>query len=625
MLWGRFIVARIQKSSHFLSFFYIMEDTGIIVGIDLGTTYSEIYTYQNNQLEVIVGQNQTRTTPSRVIVSRTSTQNSISYLSGVRGSMQSRNLPGNEIYEPKRIIGRKMSDQYIIQDLYYYPFKIVEGPDDTPLYSVVGKEGDVTLSAIDVDAQILRTVASYRKNVKQAVITVPAYFRQEQIDATIKAGEQAGLVVRKCIPEPIAAAIAYWHAHHVKNQTIVVYDLGGGTFDCCLVRIENGKFKVLTSEGHSHLGGADFDNAIVQYIRDQIKAVQPTHDVFARKKDLRLLKDLAESAKKALSSAETYNVNFTTVDPLTRESFTYSEVFTRAEFNKLIDEDVNRTLNYIDRSLGQMGFTINNIDEVVVVGGSTRIPLIQQRLSSYFQRQIDFTLVNLDEAVAQGAAIYAAELVKGNDLIGEYTNSEVNMGPVSLIGDPIFSVPYDIVVNFGFKDQPVFAKGREIKDYIRVNRSGRLPYDHMKQFRLDVFKVTKEREKECIGILELDLDEPVERNSPVFSIVFNIDQYGVLSITGTNKNDLTSEKLNLTCRGDRLDNQIEQILFKKRYEAEQIWKRAMNKLCMKGNDPEVVQKRTRLFEISEEFPGMRFEEEDTVDELIRELKQIESS
>lgn len=602
-----------------------MADTGIVVGIDLGTTYSEIYTYQNNQLEVIVGRNQTRTTPSRVIVSRASTQNDISYLSGVRGTMQSRNLPGNEIYEPKRIIGRKMSDQYIIQDLYYYPFKIVEGPDDTPLYSVTGKDGDVTLSAVDVDAQILRTVASYRENVKRAVITVPAYFRQEQIDATIEAGVKAGLIIEKCIPEPIAAAIAYWHAHHVKNQTIVVYDLGGGTFDCCLVRIENGKFKVLTSEGHSHLGGADFDNAIVQYIRDKIKAVQPTHDVFARKKDLRLLKVLAEDAKIALSSAETYNMNFKTVDPLTTESFIYNEVFTRAEFNTLIDEDVNRTLNYIDRSLGQMGFTINNIDEVVVVGGSTRIPLIQQRLSDYFQRQIDFTLVNLDEAVAQGAAIYAAELVKGNDLIGEWTNSEVTMGPVSLIGDPIYNVPYNIVVNFGFKDQPVFSKGHEIKDYVRVNRSGRLPYDHMKQFRLDVFKETNDK-KECIGILELDLDEPVERNKSVFSMTFIIDQYGVLSITVTNTTDGTSEKLNLTCRGDRLDNQIEQILFKKRYQAEQIWKKAMNKLCVTGNDDEdVVQKRMRLFEITEEFPGIRFEDEDAVDELIRELEEIERS
>lgn len=539
--------------------------------------------------------------------------------------MQSRNLPGNEIYEPKRIIGRKMSDQYIIQDLYYYPFKIVEGPDDTPLYSVTGKDGDVTLSAVDVDAQILRTVASYRENVKRAVITVPAYFRQEQIDATIEAGVKAGLIIEKCIPEPIAAAIAYWHAHHVKNQTIVVYDLGGGTFDCCLVRIENGKFKVLTSEGHSHLGGADFDNAIVQYIRDKIKAVQPTHDVFARKKDLRLLKDLAEGAKKALSSAETFNVNFTTVDPLTKESFTYNEVFTRAEFNTLIDEDVNRTLNYIDRSLGQMGFTINNIDEVVVVGGSTRIPLIQQRLSDYFKRQIDFTLVNLDEAVAQGAAIYAAELVKGNDLIGEWTNSEVTMGPVSLIGDPIFKVPYNIVVNFGCKDMLILSKGQEINGFRRVNRTECLPYDHMKQFRLDVFKEANEK-KECIGILELDLDEPAERTKSAFGMVFNIDQYGVLSITVTNKTDGTSEKLNLTCRGDRLDNQIEQILFKKRYQAEQIWKKAMNKLCVKGNDDkDVVQKRMRLFEITEEFPAIRFEDEDTVDELIRELEEIERS
>ena len=601
-----------------------MADTSIIVGIDLGTTYSEIYTYQNNQLEVIVGRNQMSMTPSRVIVSKTSTQDKITYLTGVRGSMQSKNLPGNEIYEPKRIIGRKMSDQYIIRDLYYYPFKIVEGPDDTPLYSVTGSGGDVTLSAVDVDAQILRTMASYRANVKQAVITVPAYFRKEQIAATIEAGQKAGLEIKKCIPEPIAAAIAYWHAHHVKNQTIVVYDLGGGTFDCCLVRIENGKFKVLTSEGHSHLGGADFDNAIVQYIRDKIKDAQPTHDVFARKNDLRRLKDLAEQAKRSLSDAETYTINFTTVDPLTRESYTYNQVFTRAEFNTLIEEDVNRTLGYIDRSLGQMGFTVNNIDEIVVVGGSTRIPLIQQKLADYFKRPIDFTLVNLDEAVAQGAAIYAAELMKENDLIGDWVDSEVKVEPVSLNGDPIFKVPYNIVVNYGFNEEIIFKKDREIPDhFIRVNRTRGLPYSNMSQFRLDVFKVTNK--KECIGILELSLDENVEKDGCMFKMTFELDQYGVLSITVNNQMDGTCEKLNLTCRGDQLDHQIEQILFKKRYEAEQIWKRAMNKLCMKGNEGTVVKNRMRLFEINDEFPYIRFENEENVDNLIRELKEIESS
>ena len=601
-----------------------MADTSIIVGIDLGTTYSEIYTYQNNQLEVIVGRTQLRMTPSRVIVSKASTQDNITYLTGARGNMQSKNLPGNEIYEPKRIIGRKMSDQYIIRDLYYYPFKIVEGPDDTPLYSVTGSGGDVTLSAVDVDAQILRTLASYRANVKQAVITVPAYFRKEQIAATIEAGQKAGLEIKKCIPEPIAAAIAYWHAHHVKNQTIVVYDLGGGTFDCCLVRIENGKFKVLTSEGHSHLGGADFDNAIVQYIRDKIKDAQPTHDVFARKNDLRRLKDLAEQAKRSLSDAETYTINFTTIDPLTRESYTYNQVFTRAEFNTLIEEDVNRTLGYIDRSLGQMGFTVNNIDEIVVVGGSTRIPLIQQKLADYFKRPIDFTLVNLDEAVAQGAAIYAAELMKENDLIGDWVDSEVKVEPVSLNGDPIFKVPYNIEVNYGFNDETIFKKEHVIKDhFIRVNRTCSLPYSNMSQFRLDVFKVTNK--KECIGILELSLDEDVEKDKSRFNMSFQLDKYGVLSITVNNQMDGTCEKLNLTCRGDQLDHQIEQILFKKRYEAEQIWKRAMNKLCMKGNEGTAVKNRMRLFEIKDEFPYIRFEDEETVDNLIRELKEIESS
>lgn len=605
-------------------FFKHMSDTDIVVGIDLGTTYSEIYTYKNNQLEVIAGPNQIVTTPSRVIVSESSTQDNITFLQGMRGRMQNNRLPGNEIYEPKRIIGRKMSDQYIIQDLYYYPFKIIEGPNETPLYEVKGKGEDVTLDAIQVDAQILRTLAGYRPNIKRAVITVPAYFREEQINATKEAGKLAGLDVLACIPEPIAAAIAYDHAHQAKNQTIMVYDLGGGTFDCCVVRIANGKFKVLTSEGHSHLGGADFDNAIVQYVRDKIKAANPAHDVFSRKKDLRRLKDLAEKAKIALSSAETYQIQFSTTDPLTHETFDFSTLLTRAEFNTLIENDVGRTFEYIDRSLEQLGLQTQNIDQVVVVGGSTQIPVIQEKLSAYFKRPIDTTLVNLAEAVAQGAAIYATAFVNGNNLIDMEESMSIRPKSDTSFGtnmDPIYSVPYDIVMYDDFQQLLALQKGHKIKNFKRVNRDYSLPYDNMAKVRLNIFKVDKE--KECIGILELPLLEPIKKGVKMFSLRLEIDQYGQLTVSLQNSRDGYKEQLNLTCRGDRLDNQIERTMFKKQYEAEQIWKKAMDKLCTMDNTEEVVQKRKALFEYSERFNTLQYEDVDSVDLLIQELKNIE--
>ena len=623
LLYSSFIpdILKLSLSAVYLLLFVNMTDTGLVVGIDLGTTYSEIYSYRNNQLEVIAGRNQLTITPSRVTVSKSSKQDNIMFLSGPRERMQNSKLPGNEIYEPKRIIGRKITDQYIVQDLYYYPFKIIPGPDDIPLYSVTGDGEDVTLSAIDVDAQILRTLASYGENIKKAVITVPAYFRKEQIDATEEAGRRAGLEVICCIPEPIAAAIAYVHAHKVKSQTVLVYDLGGGTFDCCIVRIENGTFKVLTSEGHSHLGGADFDNAIVQDIRDKIKAMDPAHDVFARSKDLKRLKRLAENAKIALSSSETFSIDFTTLDPLTDATFRYQAVFTRAEFNTLIGDDIKRTLGYIDRSLEQLGFTVNNIDQVVMIGGSTRIPLIQQELRRYFNREIDPTLVSLDEAVAQGAAIYAAEYVKNHDLLKGWEGPQSWGLHVTTQGDPIYKVPYNIYMNYGYGDTPVLHKDRPITRYVRVNRNVGLPYNNMSKFRLDIFKV--DQEKECIGILELDIYDPVPRDENCFSVLFQIEEDGALAVSVTNKKDGTSEKLNLTCRGDHLDNQIERVLFQKRYEAEQLWKSVMDQLCEMENEDRVKDKRERMFDIASQFEDIRFEDEENANRLIKEIKEIE--
>lgn len=226
------------------------------VGIDLGTTNSEIYTYTDNHPAVVPGPNGLTITPSRVVVDTTSAPDSLKFAQRARAKNILKTNPENEIYEPKRVIGRKMDDGYIRVDLHYWPFDIVEGDNGQPLYSVTGaNNSQVTLTAVDVDAEILRTLKNYAKGgVTEAVITIPSYFNKEQIRETKEAGEKAGLKVLECLHEPVAAAIAYGHANNIENATVLVYDLGGGTFDCCIVRIMGGKYHIMTSDGHSHLG-----------------------------------------------------------------------------------------------------------------------------------------------------------------------------------------------------------------------------------------------------------------------------------------------------------------------------------------------------------------------------------
>ena len=610
------------------SLFLSMDDSEIVVGIDLGTTNSEIYTYRNKQLEIIPGPNQIRITPSRVFVNPDSTQDSISFLTGPRARALQRRYPGNEIYEPKRLIGRTMDDQYVVQDLHFYPFKIVEGDNKAPLYSVQSTkvpEG-VTLSAIDVDAEILRTISNYRKNIRKAVITVPAYFRKEQIEATKQAGSRAGLEVLECIPEPVAAAIAYAVSHHVSDQTIVVYDLGGGTFDCCVVHIENGQFKVLSSEGHSHLGGADFDNAIVRSIRDRIKKQDPKHDVFSRRNDLRNLKGIAEKAKITLSSEMTYPINFTTTDPVTREAFTYQAELTRAEFNSLIERDVKRTIEYISRSLEQLGYTISNVDEVVLVGGSTRIPLVQEMLANFFHKdRMDTTLVNSDEAVAQGAAIFADELMRGNNMLLESKVFQKIWGEsVTPFGDLLFSIPYKILADYGCGLQRIFSQGHRFPDfgYLRVNRNAPLLYSSIKKAQVNVFK-EEDGKQECIGVLSMDVYERIPTDTKCLALSFIYKNDGRLSVTVTNTVDNSSEQINMICRGDSLDFQEERNLWRKQYEVEQKWEKVMEKLCKAGNSDILNKRRKRMFEISEWFEEIPYEEEANVDRVLNELDELE--
>lgn len=507
------------------------------VGIDLGTTNSEMYRMDANGNPVPCVDNQGLViTPSRVVVSDKSTKEVV-FAKGAARRNVARKYPENDIYEPKRVIGRLYKDDYVKRDIHFWPFTIVEGEDGLPNYKCSGKDGELLLTAVDIDAEILRTLKAYAKEgVENAVITVPSYFSKSQIDATKKAGEQAGFTVKDIIPEPVAAAIAYAYHNNVHNHVILVYDLGGGTFDCCLVRVINGKYEVLAKDGHSHLGGADFDNAIVQFVCREYKDAYKC-DLYERKSDLNALKAEAEKTKISLSDQNTnmYTFRFKPKVMANEEELPlYTHDFTRAEFEGLIQKDVQTTIGYINRIMNQVNLSIGNIDDVVCVGGSTRIPLVRSMLQDLFKNKtINFEAVNIDEAVAQGAAIYADKLMKGEKLLyGAYESIPADIPTQEM--KSIGIIPYNIYYNYGMGYNKVFTKGTsyEQNEFIKRNRNLSLLFNNMKFYSVDLFYSTDDKaEKQFFGRMRLEFADPVGKESnAAIGLAFTYNKYGKLNV-----------------------------------------------------------------------------------------------
>ena len=570
------------------------------VGIDLGTTNSEIYTYVKGHSMAIPAPNGSTITESRIGVDNKSIDTPIIVTGAKMRNLRNR-TPENVVYEPKRIIGRLFSDQYVKRDLHFWPFCIEEGADGYPLYKFMGQKGPLTMSAIEVDAEILKLLKSYvHGGVSKAVITVPSYFTREQTEATKRAGELAGFEVLRCLPEPVAAAIAYGHASGAKNETVVVYDLGGGTFDCCIVVIENGRYSILHSDGHSHLGGADFDNAIVKMMATELK--EKGVDVYESRKDLSKLKDLAEKAKIALSNADSYNLKHTIVNPITMEKVEYEHMLTRVEFESLIKGFIDNTIDYVSRALESSGLKPQNISRVIPIGGSTRIPYVKQRLGEFFQREIE-ALVNIDEGVAEGAAIDADALCRGVDLLEGFR--PVNLHRVN--GDaqlaPLDDCPHDVFYNVGDGFNRTFVKGTnwgELKDGttgIRVNRRISLERNFVKKVRMNIYtRRSDDGAMELVHCVELDINEPRPGSECEIAITMIYRNRGELTVVVTDIHSGTKESDTFVCRGDSNDYNPELFKLRMLKDMEEKVKLVMKDLLKKGNDEKFVELRRDVLE-----------------------------
>ena len=373
------------------------------IGIDLGTTYSCVGVFQHGKVEIIANDQGNRTTPSYVAFTDEER------LIGNAAKNQVAMNPVNTVFDAKRLIGRKFNDTEVQTDIKHWPFKVIN-ESGKPKIQVTYKGDTKTFLPEEVSSMILIKMkevaeAYLGKKVTNAVVTVPAYFNDQQRNCTKDAGIIAGLNVQRIINEPTAAAIAYGLGQNKNSnseQNILIFDLGGGTFDVSVLAIEDGIFEVKSTAGDTHLGGEDFDNRLVDHFVKEFKR-KNKKDITGNKRSMRRLRTTAENAKRTLSSGAQASIE---IDSLFEGIDFYTSI-TRARFEELCSDLFRDTLKPVERALLDAKLSKNEIHEIVLVGGSTRIPKIQNLLKSYFNGKELNKNINPDEAVAYGAAVQA--------------------------------------------------------------------------------------------------------------------------------------------------------------------------------------------------------------------------